>query len=194
MLAARRLSYGALAATWARRATAYFALGNYRQAIADNDRAISWGGRFPAAYLNRGVAYLRLGDGSHALADITLAAGLAPNNPAIQNNLCWVIARTGGDLDRARAACDRALQLSPQLHMAFDSRAFVFLRQNRFQEAWNDYDTALRVAPSDAHHLYGRGIAALRLGRQAEARDDMARAVQAQAGIAHTYADYGVTP
>ena len=45
-----------------------------------------------------------------------------------------------------------------------------------------------------AHFLYGRGIAALRLGREAEGWADMARATALNPAIAETYARNGVRP
>jgi tetratricopeptide (TPR) repeat protein len=68
------------------------------------------------------------------------------------------------------------------------------LKQGRFQDAWNDYDQALRWAPDQAQYLYGRGIAARGLGRAADGEADIAVALRADPAIAHKYALYGVAP
>lgn len=75
-----------------------------------------------------------------------------------------------------------------------DRRLHGELKQGRFQDAWNDYDTAVRGDASIAHFRYGRGIATLRLGRTAEGQADLAAAAALDANIAATYAGYGVTP
>lgn len=48
------------------------------------------------------------------------------------------------------------------------------------------------MAPAD--YLYGRGIAALRLGRDAEGNADLAAAIKLDGKIAEEYARYGVKP
>ena len=70
----------------------------------------------------------------------------------------------------------------------------VGLKQGRFQDAWNDYDAAVRINPNGASWVYGRGIAALRLGRTEEARADIARAQALAADVTQFYADYGIRP
>ena len=46
----------------------------------------------------------------------------------------------------------------------------------------------------NAHYLYGRGIAALRLGRTQEGQADLAAARAADSAVAASYESYGVTP
>jgi Flp pilus assembly protein TadD len=75
-----------------------------------------------------------------------------------------------------------------------NGRGLVGIKQGKFAEAWADYDAALRARPGFAGFLYGRGIAALRLGRTEEGKADLAQATQLDANIARTYAGYGVTP
>jgi tetratricopeptide (TPR) repeat protein len=74
------------------------------------------------------------------------------------------------------------------------SRGMVAIKQERWQDAWADYDRAVRLQPSSAHALYGRGIAALRLGRAAEGAADLAAAQRLDQAIAETYSRYAVEP
>ena len=98
------------------------------------------------------------------------------------------------NLDVARAACDLSLELRPNSAATLDSRGMVGLKQQRWQDAWNDYDAALRINATRASCRYGRGIAALRLRRTAEGQADLAAAAELDANTAATYARYGITP
>ena len=74
------------------------------------------------------------------------------------------------------------------------SRGLLNLKQRRDQDAWNDYDSAARRVENNAAYLYGRGIAALRLGRAADGQADIAAATTRDANVASVYQGYGVTP
>jgi len=142
----------------------------------------------------RGATHAARGDYRRAAPDFREAMRLDPANVDAPNNLCFSLAALNESLDEARAACDASLALRPNDAAALDSRGLVGLRQARFQEAWTDYDAAVRLDPADAHYLYGRGVAALRLGRTREGEADIARARNIDAGVADTYAGYGIRP
>lgn len=150
---------------------------------------LAWG------YFGRALAYARLRDHRRAVTDLREAVSRAPEDPDMANALCWSLAVSGGDLDEARAACDASLRIRPNDGRTLDSRGMVGLKQGRFQQAWNDYDAAVRTGgPALPTFLYGRGIAALRLGRTEEGRADLARATALNAELPQFYAGYGLTP
>lgn len=144
-------------------------------------------------FLARSNNYLTLKDYARAAADADRAAELAPTNSIAHNQRCWIRAVANTQLDTARAACDRSLELSRDAG-TLDSRGLVGLRQGRFQEAWTDYDAAVRLKPQVASYLYGRGLAALRLGRTAEGQADLVAALGKDAGVAKEYSDMGEKP
>jgi Tfp pilus assembly protein PilF len=171
--------------------------GDYAGALADFDEVIMVVPDYAPAYGGRADSYRQLGDFARAAAESREAARLAPEDPDILNGLCWHLALAREELDRAREACDRGLALRPDDPDTLDSRGFVGLRQARFREAWADFDAAARRGEGHenrASFLYGRGIAALRLGRTADGQADLARAAALDPGVAATYARYGVQP
>jgi Flp pilus assembly protein TadD len=87
-----------------------------------------------------------------------------------------------------------SIRLQPKNAAALDSRGLLNLKQQRLQDAWNDYNAAVILGPSVASFLYGRGIASLRLGRIAEGKADIAQAEKLDANIARTYTANGITP
>jgi tetratricopeptide (TPR) repeat protein len=183
-----------LAAAYNDRANAYAREGDYARAIADLTEAIRDNPRLAAAYFNRSMAYQGERDYPHAIADSDQAAQLDPQNPLYQDGRCWMRALANVELDVARAACDASLRLQPNAAHALNSRAMVGLRQRRWQEAWRDFDAAAISNPGLADYLFGRGIAAIRLGHVADGRADLAHASQLDPNLAQRYADYGINP
>jgi tetratricopeptide (TPR) repeat protein len=187
------------------------AAGNARQAVGEFDTALGLaenelGGagtqspeyaqrarRIGLILLERGHAYEQLHDNDHALADYREGLRRSPHEPDLGNAVCWALAVRGEALDEARRACDQSLRDRPDHAPTLDSRGMVGLRQHRFQDAWNDYDAATRLGEGPSW-LFGRGIAALRLGRTAEGQADIARAEGMAAEVRQFYADFGIRP
>lgn len=175
----------------------YADLGDHGRAVTDYSQALAYNTQDYALLLARANSYSELGDAPAAEADYRQASALIPaNDPGANNDLCWALAVAGRALDVARTACDRAVQGATGAARGnfLDSRGLVNLKQGRTQQAWNDYDAAVRENPNSAHFLYGRGVSALRLGRGAEGRADIERAAQMDPGVAQAYASYGVEP
>lgn len=144
------------------------------------------------ALSNRARAYARLRDYRRAVPDFREAVRLEAGDHKMWNGLCWSLAVSGESLAEARAACDLGLRLHPDDPEILDSRGLVFLKQGRFQEAWNDYDRAFRIEPRGISWLYGRGIAAIRLGRVDEGSADLALAEAGYPGIRAMYERFGI--
>lgn len=170
--------------------------GQHALALADFNESLRLNPDYGLAYWGRAGAHAGLGDRVREIADYREAARREPADTTVLSSLCWSLAVAGEALDEARRACDASLAI---LHDAdtLDSRGLIGLKQERWRDAWADYDAAVRLGEGNdslASFLYGRGLAALRLGREAEGRADMARAVALNATIAETYARNGVRP
>jgi tetratricopeptide (TPR) repeat protein len=175
------------------RGGAYQIKGNLDRAIEDYSRAIVLNPADEDTHYNRGRAYAEKGDVNEAIKDFDRAIELSPKSAENFYARCWVRAVAGTDLKLARADCDAALSLVNEPH-ALSGRGLVGLKEGHFDKAWADYDAAVRAKPETAIYLYGRGIAASRLGRTAEGNADLAAAIKLDGKIAETYARYGVRP
>lgn len=151
-----------------------------------------------AILYQRGNSHSELRDHTRAIAEFDQAAMLDPQNGLYQLARCTARFLAHRELEVARGACDRAVALATDAdeHVsALHARGLVGLRQERWQDAWNDFDAAMRATPDmHAHYVYGRGVAALRLGRAADAQNDIARALTLDPSIAETFAGYGLMP
>jgi tetratricopeptide (TPR) repeat protein len=192
-----RLTSEGLGVALNRRAHAYYLQHNYGLAVVDYDQLL---GRSPddaIALSLRGLAYLGQRDFDHAIRDFDRAAILNPSEETWQYLRCSARAQGARDLDVARAACDAAIERARGRlrFMYYRTRGLVGLRQERWQDAWDDYDEASRGGILEqAPGLFGRGIAALRLGRTSEGQADIARATQLRSGVAQTFSEYGIVP
>ena len=146
------------------------------------------------ALSHRARAYVRMSDYGRALPDFREAMRLEPNDYRMLNGFCWSLAVRGEDLVEARTACDAALRLHPDDPQILDSRGLVSLKQGRNQDAWTDYNRAVSIEPRGLSWLYGRGIAAIRLGRVEEGLRDIASAEAQYPPIKAMYESYEITP
>jgi tetratricopeptide (TPR) repeat protein len=133
----------------------------------------------------------RLGAGEYdaAIGDADRATALLGENRDTLNAQCWTRAVANRELDQARLACDASLALGPR-PAVLDSRGLVNLREGKWQAAWEDYDAAFTEDPALSVSLYGRGLAAIALGRNVEGEADIKRAATAAA----EFSRYGLTP
>ncbi len=144
----------------------------------------------------RGNAYIGLGDYTDAMADHDAVLKVVPTDVGALINACWVRALANVELDRALTYCDAATKDAAAHRRAagaFDTRGFLHYRRGEYALAVADYSSALKAAKF-ASALYGRGLAELRLGKEAAGREDMAAALKLDPAIANTYAKRGAVP
>jgi len=130
-----------------------------------------------------------------AIADANVTAH--PEDKTLPNMSCYARGAYGVDLAHAMPYCDAAVT-SGQRFPGLVNRGRVELGLGRNREALADFEEAIKDPMFgshffNAHALYGRGIARLRLG-DAGGKSDLERAVSMQPNIAATFADAGITP
>ena len=66
------------------------------------------------------------------------------------------------------------------------------MKQKKFAAAFSDFDDAVKLDSQDAMALYGRGLSAVKLGKDGAA--DMAKAASLDATMADYFAANGLIP
>jgi tetratricopeptide (TPR) repeat protein len=95
--------------------------------------------------------------------------------------------------DLALKDCNESLRLQPADNWyALGRRGFVYLLMLQHEKAIADFDAALKINPNNSIVLFARGLAKARVGRQAAAEADFARAKRMQANVAELLARHGV--
>lgn len=117
-----------------------------------------------------------------------------PGDPGLLNALCWLRGTRSIQLDRALKDCTRAIELTDDPAQVLDSRAMVYFRLNRMDEARADLDAALKIAPGLTGSLFMRSVVRGRGNERDGARADMALARMQDGNIDTEYAGYGIKP
>jgi len=128
----------------------------FDEAIAEFDRAIAIEPDFARAYTNRGFAYYKKNNIKRAFDDWNKAIELK-SDPVAYRNLGWYYTEKG-DYEKAFSACDKAVKLRLDYGHGYECRARVYLRQNNYDKAIEDYSRVIEIKP-EASAYYGRAEA-----------------------------------
>ncbi|WP_040598225.1 DUF3857 domain-containing protein [Sphingomonas elodea] len=170
--------------------------GEKDEALALLDPKIEENGENLADLLSaKATALARAGDAQGALAAIDRAIAEKPANSRLLNNRCWLKGTLNLQLDLALKDCTRAIELSDQnAAMALDSRAMVYFRLNRLDEALADLNAAVEQRPGAAGTLFLRGVVLTRQGKKNQAMADLADARLLDPQVDREYARWGIEP
>lgn len=163
------------------------------RAMEDFEQAIELDQRYAAAFIERGNAHVDLGNYPRAIADYDRAITLQPDDSQALNGSCFARAVLGTQLPEAMKHCHAALRLAPAVAAYYDSRGLALLNLGEIAAAVDDYASAVILNDREPHHLFGRGIARLRLGDKS-GEDDLQVARTLDPVIDRTYAAYGIMP
>jgi tetratricopeptide (TPR) repeat protein len=97
-----------------------------------------------------------------------------------------------GDLDRAIANFDKAIELNPKLAEAYYNRGLLYQGEKRHQLAIDDFTSANGLTPQRAEPLLGRAISYLALDKIKEAAADLDEAAQADPNNAQIWTTRGL--
>jgi len=123
-----------------------------------------------------------------------LEAALAerPGDELLLNSQCWFVGTWNYRVSDGEQLCDKAVKAGNYSAGVLDSRALVFHRLGREDEALEDLEAALKKDPAQAASLYLRGI--IRLGRgEAAGSKDIEHALRLSPDIATRYRRYGIS-
>jgi tetratricopeptide (TPR) repeat protein len=121
------------------------------------------------------LARLHLARGEQPQAIELLRSALAdqPDLPAAQNDLAYLLARSGEELESATELAQEARANRPDSPEIADTLGFVYLRRNLAEAALVQFDASLQLAEPGSSRWaiaqYHRGLALRQLGRQADA-------------------------
>jgi len=156
-----------------------------------------------------GRMYLDQGDLPKARVILEEALGSAPNFYLVHNDLAYVLAETGENLDRALALARQARSAMSESPAVADTLGLVYLRRGMLRPATEEFRTALEMGGeggdeellADIH--YHLGLALREQGRHDDALQEIdqalelrpehpkARALQAELAAASLSADEG---
>ncbi len=103
---------------------------------------------------------------------------MAPNNGVVLNNLAFLIAEHGGDLDDALTKAQRAKQLLPTMGEVSDTLGWIYLKKNLSDEALNIFRDLITKAPNQSTYRYHLGVALSQKGDKPGAIKELQQALK----------------
>lgn len=167
---------------------------DFDDALPDLDEAIRIVPHDPIALIDRGTTRQLKGDNAAALQDFDTAITDNPQAWIAYHDRCELRARMGQDLDKALADCNTDLAQRPSNLPTLASRAFVYLRLARYDDAIVDASTCISANAHVATAYFLRGVAKLRKGDKVGGESDLAEAAQRDPRVVAAFAAFGVTP
>ncbi len=122
----------------------YLYQGNYKQAIADYDKAIELDPSCATAYNNRGITYRKQGDYERAIVDHNKAIELEPDYATAYNNRGNVY-YDQGNYEQAIANYNKAIELDPDYAYAYWSRGLTYKAIGFTESALSDLQHSLEL-------------------------------------------------
>lgn len=134
-----------------------------------------------AAHSGLSVAYVNLGDYAKGEAELEVLFQRNPEDPGVNNDLGYLYADQGKNLEQAESMIRKALQGRPNEGAYLDSLGWVLYKRNKFQEAVEPLEKAVKqlTGGGDATIYEHLGDVYFRLQENAKAKDAWERAEQA---------------
>jgi tetratricopeptide (TPR) repeat protein len=134
--------------------------------------------------IDRADYYRVLGDLAHhvgkfeeALRWYEKAVRLDNQNHLALNNYAYSLAEQGKDLERALELVNRALAIRSNQGAYYDTRAWVYYKMGRYEEALKDIRIAVDIAPTTAELRYHLAAIYAKLGRRQDALVELEKAL-----------------
>lgn len=133
------------------------------------------------------------GNAPAALTLLDDAITRTPGQAMLLNSRCWIKGTQQLQLDTALKDCTKAIELSDGPAAALDSRAMVYFRLHRLDDALADLAAALTRNPDLPGSLYLRGVIRRETGDKNAGDADIAAARGLRPEIDTEYRKYGFT-
>lgn len=159
------------------RASAAWAAGNPKQALADYDKAIELGYEEAHAYASRGLFHAATGQYEPAVADYSRAIEKDPKDDVPLLNRAGALISLGRYED-ALQDYTRAIELRPENPVLYSQRAVAYKLLNQLDRALADYDQTIELSEKDVSAWMGRGFIKFQLDRFEDAIEDFSQAIQ----------------
>lgn len=176
-------------------ATLRFRAGEQAAALALIDERIAAGGKAKQGFVTEKADLLgEAGRVDEAIKLMDDEIKTTPGSEVLLNSRCWLKGTRNVALDTALKDCTRAIEIAENPASIYDSRAMVYFRMGRMEEALADLDAALEVSPMQNASLFLRGVVRQRTGDAKGAEADLAAARLIWPRSDEDYARYGIKP
>ena len=167
-------------------ARVYEMQGKIRRCARDfTRRRLRWLPNNPAIVGAIGNAYLAKNDLKSAQQYFEKANTLAPHDPLIQNNLAWVYALQGQNLDVALSLATQAKQAVPDAVSINDTLGWIQYKKGNYLIAVGLLTEVVNKIPQSAEYRYHLGMALNGAGQKDRAKEELKKALQLAPPLSH---------
>ncbi|HEX4228973.1 MAG TPA: tetratricopeptide repeat protein [Bryobacteraceae bacterium] len=163
---------------WVRLGIVQRQLGQYDAALASFEQASNADSKNETAYLNRGMLLEFLGRQKEASDMYNRVLGVDPQNTLALNNLAFLGAETGDNLDRAMTLAEQAKKRAPNSPDVSDTLGYVYYKKNLNSEAIRIFRQLVEEKPQNSTFRYHLALALLKQGDKQEAKAEAEKALQ----------------
>jgi tetratricopeptide (TPR) repeat protein len=103
---------------------------------------------------------------------------IQPDNAVVLNNLAFLMAENGGNLDEALSKAQRAKQIYPNLAEISDTMGWIFLKKNQFDQAIDIFKDLVAKQPGHSTYRYHLGLAYSQKGDKTRAVAELREALK----------------
>ncbi|HVO78591.1 MAG TPA: tetratricopeptide repeat protein, partial [Candidatus Bathyarchaeia archaeon] len=166
-------------------ANVYQLLGKPDDMLATYQKALTVAPDNPTVYGAMGNAYLAKGDLVAAQQAFEKANKIAPNNPLLQNNLAWVYAVQGLNLDTAMTLAQQAKQAAPDQPSINDTLGWIQYKKGNYLIAVGLLNEVVKRIPQNPQYRFHLGMALSAAGQKDRAREELRKALQSAPPLSH---------
>ena len=154
------------------------ALGELPAALASFEQAGKADPTSAGAFLNQGMTLEAMGKKKEASALYNKVLGMDSGNAVALNNLAFLSAESGGDLDQAMSLAERAKKQQPTSPDISDTLGYVYYRKNLNAAAVQIFRQVVQDRPNNPTFRLHLAMALLKQGDKQGARQEAEKALQ----------------
>ncbi len=163
---------------WIRLGLAQRELGQSDAALASFEQAGNLDPHNATAFLNQGVLLDTLGKKKEAADAYNRVLAIEPSDPTALNNLAFLNAETGANLDQAMSFAERAKKEAPHSPDISDTLGYVYYQKNLNGEALGIFRQLVQDNPNNPMFHLHLAMALLKQGDKQSAREEAERALK----------------
>jgi Tfp pilus assembly protein PilF len=135
-----------------------------------------------AALTMSGIILQTQGHVAEARKRFESALAIEPRSPVAANNLAWLQAEAGENLDVALQLAQSAVSVSPDTPEITDTLGWIYHKKNLPAQAIQQFERSVNKAPENAMFRYHLGLAYLQAGDIERGRVTLLRALSSKPG------------
>ena len=159
-------------------ATAYMQDGKPDEAVQVLQKAVARNPKNPGLQLRLGMSFEQKGDWQDAQTAYQQAMQLDNSDPVAQNNLAWLLAEHGGDIDVALKLAQQAKEKAADDVNVSDTIGWIYYKKSSYDAALAYLKDCTEKSPKNPTFQYHLGMTYLQLGERGQARAALQKSIQ----------------